>query len=120
MIRGLHNISMPSVSHTMAQGRKMSLPVDPASLIYSHFEYVSGTAAPQGTHGVAISKLNLLDVLIEQVNKIKSNVPVNNNSFNSLVESFKNQILQAKEANAAMPYLPLPSAPSGALFNLVV
>ena len=134
MIRGLHNISIPSISYTMAQGRKMSFPVDPAALIYSHFEHVSGTAAPQGTYGVAISKLNLIDVLIGQLNQIKKSSPSpalaaptgrpdvsqqNAPQLDALIEAYGNQIRQAKAASAAMPYIPSPSAQSGAVFSLV-
>jgi len=110
----------------MAQGRKMSLPVDPASLIYSHFEHVSGIAAQQGTQGVTISKLNLLDVLIGQLSKLQkgeasfsqnSTIPAEN--IDALIENYRNQIQQIKAASAAMPYIQSPSAPSGAVISLV-
>jgi hypothetical protein len=54
-----------------AYSGKMSLPVDPSSLLYSHFEHVSGVLAPEGTQGVSISKINLLDVLIGRLNQVK-------------------------------------------------
>jgi len=109
----------------MAQGSKMSLPVDSTSLIYSHFEHVSGIPAPKGTQGVSISKLHILDVLIGQINQVKNNnVPYINsalpeNGMDYLISSYKNQIRQAKDASAAMPYLPSPSAQAGALFSLI-
>ena len=121
MVRLIPNISIPSLGYTMPPGGKMSLQVDPSALIYSHFEHVSGVAAPDGVQGVAISKLNLLDVLIGQLNQVKkgsfanSQVPGN---MDSLIENYNNQIRQAKSANAAMPYIPAPSAQSGALFSL--
>ena len=49
MVRGLYNISVPNIGYTMTQGSKMSFHVDPSALIYSHFEHVSGMAAPDGT-----------------------------------------------------------------------
>ena len=130
MVRGIPNISVPNLSYAIAnQGGKMSLPVDPASLIYSHFEHVSGIPAPQGTQGVAISKLNLLDVLIEQLNQIKKgsvssdmmaqSEHMNPRQLDAVIENYKNQIRQAKAASAAMPYLRSPSAQSGAVFSLV-
>ena len=130
MVRGIPNSSVPAINYAIAQGGKMSLPVDPASLIYSHFEHVSGIAAPKGTQGVAISKLNLLDVLIGQLNQIKKGgaalSPVQGtpngvkgaSSFAALIENFSSQIRQAKAASAAMPYLPSPSAHSGAVFSV--
>jgi hypothetical protein len=112
----------------MAQGGKTSFPVDPSSLIYSHFEHVSGVAAPEGSQGITISKLNLLDVLIGQLNKVKSPpqtarfnaTPSDLNAprFNKLIENLTSQIRQAKSASTAMPYIPSPSAQSGAVFSL--
>ena len=126
MIRGIDNVSVPAIDYSMVQGSKMSLPVNSSSLVYSYFEHVSGIPAPQGTEGVSIRKLHLLDVLIEQVNKVNSGrvVPtaapaMHENSFDALVENYKAQIRQAKEDSALMPYLPSPSAPSGAIFSIV-
>jgi len=127
MVRGIPNVTVPAIDYTMIQGSKMSLPVNSSSLVYSYFEHVSGVPAQQDTQGVSISKLHLLDVLIEQTNKVNNNsIPSHTrpaapeNSFDALIESYKNQILQAREASAAMPYLPSPSAPAGALFSLTV
>ena len=134
MLRGIPNISIPNLSYSAAHSGKMSLPVDPASLIYSHFEHVSGVAAPKGTQGVAISKLNLLDVLIGQLNQVRRGGAVRSpgtripsevhkalpeKRLDVLIENLGNQIRQAKAASAAMPYIPSPSAQSGAVFSLV-
>ena len=127
MVRGIQNVVVPAIDYSMVQGSKMSLPVDSNSLVYSFFEHVSGIPAPQGTQGVSISKLHLLDVLIEQVNKVNNGhfypntgSVLSENSFEALIENYTDQIRQAKEASAAMPYLPSPSAPSGVLFSLIV
>ena len=131
MVRGIPNITVPTINYTMAQGGKMSLPVDPASLIYSHFQYVSGVPAPSGTQGVAISKLNLLDVLIGQLNQIKrgpssansavfsEHANAGNNGIDGLIDAYRNQIKQARAASAAMPYIHSPSAQSGAVFSII-
>ena len=125
MVRGVPNISIPALAYSAAQGGKMSLPVDPVSLIYSHFEHVSGIAAPKGTQGVSITKLNLLDVLIGQLNQVNkgstfaSGPGLPDTGIDALIERYANQIKQAKAASAAMPYIPSPSAQSGALFSLI-
>jgi len=141
MIHGITNISIPHAGYTMAQGSKVSFLVDPSSLIYSHFQNVSGIAAPEGTQGIAISKLNLLDVLIEQLKQVKkgeetfAQLSEDRNSLlpdlengqssvrgaitiDSMIENFNDQIRQAKSAQAAMPYIHSPSAQSGLLFSL--
>jgi hypothetical protein len=104
----------------------MSLPVSPGNYIYSHFKHVSGTPAPEGTQGVTINKLKLLDVLIEQLSQIKkrpepsADFSMSDNQIDALIEQYENQIRQARAASAAMPYVPAPTAPMGTIFNLAV
>jgi hypothetical protein len=103
----------------------MSLPVSPGSYIYSHFKHVSGTPAPEGVHGVTINKLKLLDVLIEQLTQIKkrpepaSDFSLSDEHIDALIEQYENQIRQARAASSVMPYAAVPTAPAGAVFNLV-
>jgi hypothetical protein len=125
MVGGVSNVTIPTLSYPMGQQGKMALPVDPSLLIYSNFEHVSGIIAPEGTHGVSINKLNLLDVLIGMVNKINktpaSQAPANINptkSVDSIIENLENIIRQAKASSKAMPYRPSPAAESGMLFSL--
>jgi hypothetical protein len=134
MIRGIPNISIPNPGYSMVQGGKMSLPVDSSSLIYSHFEHVSGIPAPKGTQGVTINKLNLLDVLIGQLNQIKKGGIYQDKVLMSekadaglleaprldkMIEDFANQLRQVKAASTAMPYIHSPSVQPGALFSLL-
>ena len=126
MVRGIPNITVPAIGYTQAQGGKMSLPVDSASLIYSHFEHVSGIPAPKGTQGVAITKLNLLDVLIGRLNQIKKDakpippaMATKEGRLDALIENYRNQIRQAKTASASMPYLRSPNTQSGVLFSII-
>jgi hypothetical protein len=125
MVRGVPNISVPTPSYTLAQGGKISLPVDSYSLIYSHFKHVSGILAKEGTQGVAISKLNLLDVLIGQLDRIKkapgAQSPLNSfEGVDALIESIENQIRQAKAASSTIPYSPPQIGQSGAVFSLSI
>jgi hypothetical protein len=107
----------------------MSLPVAPSAYIYSHFRHVSGVPAPDGVQGVAISKLKILDTLIEQLTRMKKQPepsygpagPVSEERINVMIEQYENQIraaaASAKAAEAAVPYSP--AAPLGAVFSLV-
>ncbi|MDR2747920.1 MAG: hypothetical protein LBB77_10810 [Treponema sp.] len=120
---------MPSIGYAMSAGRsmggRMSLPVAPAMYIYSHFRHVSGTPAPEGTQGVAISKLKILDVLIEQLSRIKkqgneaplSAEAVSAERIDALIEQYEQQIRSAQAASQALSFSPMPQA--GAVFNLV-
>jgi len=125
MVGGVSSIYIPSLSYTIAQQGKMAFPVDSSSLIYSNFEHVSGILAPEGTQGVSISKLNLLDVLIGMVNRINktpaTQTPKNINptkGVDAIIESLREQIRQAKASSETIPYHPSPKAESGLLFNL--
>lgn len=122
MVRGIPNITIPSIGFAMAQNGKMSLPVDSTSLLYSHFENVSGIPAPKGTQGVTISKMNLLDVLIGRLNQVKKGgvtfQPASGN-IDTLIENYMNKIRQAKAASTAMPYIPSPNTQPGAVFSLI-
>ena len=131
MVSSIPSIAIPPIVQTMAQGAKVALPVDSSSLVYSHFEYVSGMPAPEGSQGVSISKLNLLDVLIGQLSQLKkeslSQVPVNPfEGMDSIIENFNNQVRQAKAASEAVPYISSHAAQSGAfaqsgaLFSLTI
>jgi len=125
MVGGSSSIGIPTLSYAMRQNGKMALPVDSFSLIYSNFEHVSGILAPEGTQGVSISKLNLLDVLIGMVNRINktpaAQTPANINptkGIDAIIENLENQIRQAKAASEARPYTPSPNAESGMMFSL--
>jgi len=126
MVRGIPNITIPNIGYSATQSGKMALPVESSSLIYSHFEHVSGIPAPKGTQGVTITKLNLLDLLIGQLNHVRKDsgalssvTGVSDNGIDSLIESYKNLIKQAKADSAAMPYIPSPSVQPGALFSII-
>ena len=126
MIRGIQNVSIPAIRYAMAQGGKMSVPVEPAYLMYSQFEHVSGKAAPQGTDGVSINRIKLLDVLIRQLNQAKKDaltIPAGSaipaEHLQTLIDNYRAQVLETKAASAVIPYIPSPSAPGGAVFTLV-
>ena len=117
--------AFPSISYAMTASKsgKMFLPVTPANYIYSQFKNVSGIPAPEGSNGVEISKLKILDVLIEQLNQMKQRPDFNNQNLSddqidALITKYESQIRAARAANSIMPYAPAPSAPPGALFSL--
>jgi hypothetical protein len=120
------NSAIPSIGYaiSVSQGGRMSLPVAPANYIYSHFKHVSGTPAPEGSQGVSISRLKILDVLIDQLAQIKQrpeptlDTDASDERIDALIDQYQGQIRQAQAANAAMPYKPAPASFTGAVVNL--
>jgi hypothetical protein len=116
--------AFPSIGFAIseASGGRMSLPVSPNLLIYSHFKHVSGTPAPEGTRGVNISKLQIINTLIEQLQRMKNQAPANPGAINeqdekrinALIEQYQKQI---KAAQSAPVYTPAAPA-TGALFSI--
>ncbi|MCL2209940.1 MAG: hypothetical protein FWC19_07375 [Treponema sp.] len=101
---------------------RMSLPVAPAQVIYSHFKHISGTPAPEGTSGVNISKLQILNTLIEQLQKIKNQPSMDlgiidgsdDKRINLLIDQYQQQIKSTQTAGVYSPSAPM----TGALFNI--
>jgi len=119
----ISNTSIPTIGYaiTASMSGRTSLPVSPGMLIYSHFKHVSGTPAPEGTKGVNISKLKILDTLIEQLSKMKGqSAPELNISetdekrINALIDQYQKQIKAAQAVNIYTPASPA----TGALFNI--
>jgi len=118
--------AFPSIGYAInaSSSGRASLPVAPGLVIYSHFKHVSGTPAPEGTQGVNISKLKILDTLIEQLSKIKTqdNLDFGNlegtdeNRINALIEQYQKQLKAAQNISIYTPAAPV----TGALFNIAV
>jgi hypothetical protein len=111
---------------TIPLGGKISLPVSSSSYVYSHFKHVSGIPIPEeveGMQGVTITRLKIIDVLMEQLNRIKkqeelANSPASEDYIDVLIKQFKNEVKQI-HYGGTLPYSPRPEEPVGALFDLV-
>jgi hypothetical protein len=121
---------VPTIGYaiTLSRGGRMSLPVSPGSYIYSHFKHISGVPAPEGVRGVTINKLKVLDVLIEQLTRMKQKPEPSapgagfspDERLDALIEQYENQIRSAVARVEALPYGVPQTAPAGTVFNVVV
>jgi hypothetical protein len=121
--------AFPSIGYAInaSRGGRMSLPVSPSAYIYSHFKHVSGVPAPEGVQGVNISRLKILDTLIEQLAKMKKQPSPylgergqdEEKRINALIEQYQGQIRAAQAASAVIPYAAAAPA-AGAVFSLSV
>jgi len=115
--------AFPSIGYAIssASSGRMSLPVAPSEVIYSHFKHVSGTPAPEGISGVNISKLKILNTLIEQLDRMKnqhSSVGAideqDEKRINALIDQYQQQIKTAQSMSIYTPAAPA----TGMLFSI--
>ena len=99
---------------------KLYVPVSKSALMYSHFDHVTGVAASSGQQGVSISKIRILNTLIERLSAIKNEPKdsiqdISDDQADVLIEAYQKQIQQA----AATPYILNGAQPmAGALFQI--
>jgi hypothetical protein len=125
-IGAISSSAFPSVGYAISEASngRMTLPVSPGMLIYSHFKHVSGTPAPEGTQGVNITKLKILDTMIEQLSRMKNQPQAefgnldgsDEERINALIEQYQKQIKTAMSVGVYSPAAPA----TGALFSLAV
>jgi hypothetical protein len=116
--------AFPSVGYAMSavSNGRMSIPVAPSQMIYSHFKHVSGTPAPEGTTGVNISKLKILNTLIDHLQNIKKEPSIDLSTLNEkdekrinmLIEQYQQQLKTVQSVNHYTPAAPA----TGLLFNI--
>lgn len=124
-------ISQASVNTVAAKawqaGSKMVVPVSRTSYLYSHFKHVRGTPAPEGSSGVSLTKIKILNTLIDRLAQIKQKPEaaawrsdqLSDEQIDAMIEQYAGQIEQARKASIAMPYKSAPMTTPGQLLNLV-
>lgn len=110
---------------TSGHSSKLYVPVSKSSLLYSHFDHISGFVAKNGQSGVSISKIQMLNTLIDHLSSIKNGkVPsasrqATPEQIDSLIENYQTQIKQAVKAAETTPYQLAGVRPqAGALFTI--
>ncbi|GMO63148.1 MAG: hypothetical protein Ta2G_21910 [Termitinemataceae bacterium] len=129
MIRGV-TTNLAGAGFNAASSGRLSVPVAQASVIYSHFKHVSGVAASEGQSGASISKLKILDTLIDRLSQLKKSNSDDvsfridrkgsDSRLDVLIEQFQNQIKQLSAASAAIPYKPNPAIAAGTFVDMKV
>lgn len=102
------------------QDGKAFLPVSPSSAIYAHFKHVSGVPAPEGVSGVNITKLKIIDTLIEHLSKMKKQPDLFADGFQQNEEQRINDLLRTIQNASANNHFFPSNQLSGVLFNISV
>ena len=119
VIGNFNSYSYGSLSSSGAAG-KLYVPVSKSALLYSHFDHVSGVAAKSGQNGVSISKIRILNSMIERLAAIrnepkKSVTEMSDEQADVLIKNLQVQLKQAVQN----PYLLAGAQPMpGDLFSI--
>ena len=66
-------ISSLQITRFSRSGHRMSVPVRPSQTVYAQYRHISGTPASTGQRTVPLSRVQILNSLIENLQKMKSN-----------------------------------------------
>ena len=101
-----YNSALSRISSAAAG--KLYVPVDPALVGYSQFKHVAGVAAAKGQSGVNISKISILNTLIERLSSLKQQTApdtsqLSEHQIDALIDDYqtriKNIVRKASEKN---------------------
>ncbi len=117
-----------SYNSVVSGSNKLYVPVNPALVIYSHFEHVSGIAAKPQQHGVSISKIQILNTLIDQLVSMKNKPSLDAKTreidaehIDALIDTYQAKIQTSVQMAQATGYgLAGVSPQAGVLFSLDV
>ncbi len=130
MISGISSMNAYSYSHALpnhgASG-KIYVPVQPGLVKYSQFKHISGIPAGKGQHGVTISKVQILNHLIDQLvsmkklpqNDLAENITLSDTQVDNLIKDYQAKIQTSVETAKLNPYAIGGTAPqAGVLFDI--
>ena len=101
------NISSLQIARFSRSGHRMSVPVRPSQTVFAQYRYISGTPASSGQRTVPLSRLQLLNSLINNLQKVKSDPEYSPGSLDISSEQADVLIKQyAAELHNAMKSVP--------------
>ena len=107
---------------------KLYVPVAQQNVIYAHFDHVTGVAAKPNQQGVSISKIQILNSLLNQLISMKNQPKINvapenmdDSQLDALIQSTQSKIQTSIQVAQATGYGLAGAAPeAGAVFSLDV
>ena len=112
MTSNIGNINAFSYSSMVSSAGKLYVPVSRSALLYSHFDHVSGVVAGSGQNGVSISKIRILNSIIERLSSIKNEpkesiTDISEEQADALIKVYQQQMQKALQnpyiLNGAQP-----------------
>lgn len=122
MTSGIGNINMYAFTNSTQNSAmgKLYVPVSKSALLYSHFDHVSGVAVKNGQSGISISKIRILNSLIERMAAIKNEpkmsiTDISDERADALIKNYQKQLQTALQN----PYILSGAQPMpGELFSI--
>jgi hypothetical protein len=121
------HISSLQIARFSRSGHRVSVPVRPSQTVFAQYRYISGTPASSGQRTVPLSRLQLLNSLINNLQKMKTDAVYDSGAAGSSPERTDALIKQyAAELHQAMKSVPESfgtlggSAEAGMVFNIAV
>ncbi len=123
MTSSISNINAFSYSSMASSGvaGKLYVPVSKSALLYSNFDHVSGIAAKSNQQGVSISKIRILNSMIERLSALKNEpkqsvTDISDESAEVLIKQYQEQI---KQTIKTQPYITAGASPlPGEIFQI--
>jgi hypothetical protein len=109
---------------------KIAMPVSPNQAVYARFEHIQGIPASEGRPGLSVSKLHILNTMIDKLVQLKgesaravSGPGDGESELEGQISSLQKQIMKQISAMEASPYgstYGLGLKETGTLFNLLI
>ena len=123
----INSINSYSISGVLAGSNKLYVPVKPAMVIYSQFDHVAGYAARPNQAGVSVSKVQILNSLIDQLATMKGTPKLDVKSqqlsekqIDGLIDTLQTKLQTTMQVAEATGYGLAGVAPeAGMLFSVV-
>lgn len=101
-VGNMNAISYENIVTNSSSFGKLYVPVSKSALLYSHFEHVQGVTAQAGQAGVSISKLRILNSMIEHVST-KGELPsdlgkLSDSDIDNLIKNYSQQIKKVAQS----------------------
>jgi hypothetical protein len=101
---------------------KITVPVHPSQALYANFRHVAGVPAQDGAAAVGIDRLQILEVLIDQLESVNSQPlaapkDLSSTRVDALIQQYGSEI-HAIATAPTQPYAAVPPIVPGALFSI--
>lgn len=131
MVNHIHTLNPNTYSHFIQGGisnGKLVVPVSPSNVMYSQLKHVSGISTKSASSdGVSISKVRILNTLIDRLVTMNQNMPeakntieLSENQVDALIKDYQQKIKNTLAIAQTNPYSLRGTTPqtTGSLFSI--